>query len=182
MKDLFIDFNVDKFKSKKPPANGSLGTYKEINELAKIPSNKRFVRDKDDIVKTFDKVAAENNIPSQKKLVQELINQSSKPILELKRHFNRPRPKVVAEEINVKLNDVELNSMKTPSYPSGHSAQGIMIGRILADKYPDAAGDFLKAGKDISYSRNVAKAHYKSDSKFGEELGIAMYNHIKDKV
>tara|TARA_R100001015_G_C4596422_1_gene151613 strand:+ start:409 stop:957 length:549 start_codon:yes stop_codon:yes gene_type:complete len=182
MKDLFKDFNIDKFKGKKPPENGSLGTYKEINDLAKIPSNKRFVRDKDDIVSTFEKVATENKLPSQKKLVQDLINQSSKPILELKRYFNRPRPKVIAEEINVKLNDVELKTMKTPSYPSGHSAQGIMIGKILADKYPEAAGDFLKAGKDISYSRNVAKAHYKSDSKFGEELGLAMYNHIKTKV
>ena len=72
--------------------------------------------------------------------------------------------------------------MKTPSYPSGHSAQGIMIAKVLADKHPKAAKDFLQAGKDISYSRNVAKAHYKSDSKFGEEIGNAMYNHVKDKV
>tara|TARA_Y100000768_G_C23642666_1_gene524818 strand:- start:41 stop:589 length:549 start_codon:yes stop_codon:yes gene_type:complete len=182
MKNLFKDFNINKFKSKKPPGNKSLGTYKEINDLAKIPSNKRFVENKDDIKKTFNEVSKANKLPLHSELIQNLIDESSGPILELKKHFNRPRPKVIAKEINVKLKDLELNSMKTPSYPSGHSAQGVMIARVLADKHPSAAGDFLKAGKDISYSRNVAKAHYKSDSKFGEELGIAMYNHIKDKV
>ena len=36
-----------------------------------------------------------------------------------------------------------------------------------------AGRKFRKAGKDISYSRNVARAHYKSDSKFGEEISPA---------
>ena len=182
MKDLFKDFDTSKFKRKKPPGNKSLGTYKEIKDIAKIPMNKKFVDDKDDIEGTFRSVAKKNNVPHEKKLVQELINQSTKPILELKRFYKRPRPKAIAEEINIDLKDYELKSMKTPSYPSGHSAQGVMIAKVLADKHPKAAKDFLQAGKDISYSRNVAKAHYKSDSKFGEEIGNAMYNHVKDKV
>ena len=182
MKELFKDFDTSKFKRKKPPGNKSLGTYKEIKEIAKIPMDKKFVDDKDDIAGTFNSVAKKNNITHDKKLVNELISQSSKPILELKKYYNRPRPKKIAEEINVDLKPYELNSMKTPSYPSGHSAQGVMIGKLLAGKYPKAAKDFLKAGKDISYSRNVAKAHYKSDSKFGEEIGNAMYKHIKDKI
>ena len=40
----------------------------------------------------------------------------------------------------------------------------------------------MKEAKDISYSRNVAKAHYKSDSKFGDQLGVAMYEYVKDKI
>ena len=39
-----------------------------------------------------------------------------------------------------------------------------------------------KAARDISYSRNVARAHYKSDSKMGEKLGKEMYKHIKNKI
>ena len=72
--------------------------------------------------------------------------------------------------------------MKTPSYPSGHSTQGILIGKVLADKFPKAAKQFIKAGKNISDSRRIAKAHYKSDSMMGEKLGEAMYQHIKGKV
>ena len=72
-----------------------------------------------------------------------------------------------------------IRDRKTPSYPSGHSAQGVLVGEALADMYPKAAKKFRKAGKDISKSRNVARAHYKSDSKFGEDLGKTMFKHYK---
>ena len=72
-------------------------------------------------------------------------------------------------------------SMKTPSYPSGHSAQAYLIGMALSDKYPSKRKKLMKTAKDISYSRNVARAHYKSDSKFGEELGKDMFDFMKNK-
>ena len=182
MKGLFKDFNISKFKNKKPPGNKSLGTYKEIKELSNIKSDRKFVEDKDDVFATFKSVAEKNNIDYPSKLVKTLINESGKPIMELKNFYKRSRPRVVAEEVGVKLNDIELKTMKTPSYPSGHSAQGFLVGKVLADKYPEASKDFMKEAKDISYSRNVAKAHYKSDSRFGEQLGTSMYEYVKDKV
>ena len=182
MKGLFKDFNIGKFKNKKPPNNKSLGTFKEIKDLKKIKSDKKFVEDKDNVFDAFKSVAEKNKIDYPSKLVRKLIDDSSDVIMELKKYYKRPRPKVVAEEFGLKLNDIELKTMKTPSYPSGHSAQGFLVGKVLADKYPEASKDFIKEAKDISYSRNVAKAHYKSDSKFGEQLGTSMYEHVKDKV
>ena len=182
MKDLFKDFNISKFKKKKPPGNKSLGTFKEIKELKNIKSDRKFVEDKDDIFTAFKSVAEKNKIKYPSKLVKDLLKESYKVVLDLKNFYKRSRPKVVAEELGVELNDIELKTMKTPSYPSGHSAQGFLIGKVLADKYPEASKDFMKEAKDISYSRNVAKAHYKSDSRFGEQLGTSMYEHIKDKI
>ena len=75
-----------------------------------------------------------------------------------------------------------MKSMKTPSYPSGHSTQGILIGRVLSDMYPDHQYNLMSLGRDISDSRNIAHAHYKSDSEFGKKLGKKMYNHIKNKI
>jgi len=40
----------------------------------------------------------------------------------------------------------------------------------------------MNTAKNISYSRRVARAHYKSDSKMGEQLGNSMYKHIKNKT
>ena len=77
------------------------------------------------------------------------------------------------------MEDYEMESMKTPSYPSGHSAQGVLIGLVLSSMYPKGSADFKKAARDISYSRNVARCHYRSDSKFGEYLGKEMFNYIK---
>ena len=72
--------------------------------------------------------------------------------------------------------------MKTPSYPSGHSAQGYLIAEILKDKHPTKSAELDKKARDISDSRNIARAHYKSDSDFGKKIGLDMANHLKGNV
>ena len=180
MANIFKNFNTKPFMKRKPPSNNSFDTDQELKQLSKIPMNKRFVTEKDDVEATFKKAAKSAGVEYPSALVKKLMDDSTGPILKLKKHFNRPRPSALAKKKNMRLESVELKSMKTPSYPSGHSAQGVLIGEALADMYPKAATKFRKAGKDISYSRNVARAHYKSDSKFGEDLGKEMYKHYKD--
>ena len=176
---MFKDFDIQKYLDKKPPSDGSFTTTQEIKELNKIPINERFVKEKDDVKASFQKAAKKKDITIDGSDIDKILDESSKVILKIKKHHNRPRPKVLAKKNNIKFDDKELDSMKTPSYPSGHSAQGILIAKLLGDKYPNLAKDFMKVGKDISYSRNVAHAHYKSDSKLGEQLGKDMYEHIK---
>ena len=180
---MFKDFNIDKFKKMKPPSDNSFDTMQEVKEIKKIPLNESKVKKFDNIEKTFKSIADENNLKDYpKKLVKDLIEKSAPIILKLKKYFNRPRPKVIAKKMGIKMKDFEMNSMKTPSYPSGHSAQGVLIGMVLSKLYPAHASKFKKAGENISDSRNIAKAHYMSDSKMGKQLGKEMYNHIKNKI
>ena len=180
---MFKDFNISNFKKMKPPGDNTFDTSQEVKALNKIPLNKKFVKDNDNIESAFAKTAKENNVENyDKKIPAKLIKESAPIILELKKHFNRPRPKVLAKKMNIKMKDIEMDSMKTPSYPSGHSVQGILIAKVLGDKYPKAKSAFAKTGENISYSRRVAHAHYKSDSKMGEQLGNSMYKHIKNKI
>ena len=180
---MFKNFNTSSFKKQKPPSDSSFDTAQEIKALKKIPLKKEFVKKFDNIEAAFKKTAEEQDIKDyDKKIAAKLIKESAPIILELKKHFNRPRPKVLAKKMNIKLDDYEMESMKTPSYPSGHSVQGMLIAKVLSDKYPKAKSAFSKTGKNISYSRRVAHAHYKSDSKMGENLGNSMYNHIKNKT
>jgi len=176
---MFKNFNIQKYLNKKPPSNGSFTTTQEIKELNRIPINERFVKEKDDVKGSFLKLAKKKNLDISSEAIDKIIDESAKIILKIKKHHNRPRPKALAKKNNIKFDDKELDSMKTPSYPSGHSAQGVLIAKLLADKFPKHAKDFMKLGKDISYSRNVAHAHYKSDSKFGEQLGKDMFDHLK---
>ena len=104
--------------------------------------------------------------------------ESAPVILELKKHHNRKRP----YELDKNLKAIVLKSMQTPSYPSGHSVQGVLIAKVLSDKHPKAKSAFVKTGENISYSRRVARAHYKSDSKLGEDIGNSMYKRIKNKI
>lgn len=180
---MFKDFNISSFKKMKPPSDNTFDTSQEIKALAKIPLKKDFVKKFDNIEAAFAKTAKDNNVEDyDKKIPAKLIKASAPIILELKKHFNRPRPKVLAKKMNIKMDDYEMDSMKTPSYPSGHSVQGILIAKVLGDKYPKAKSAFVKTGENISYSRQVARAHYKSDSKMGEKLGKSMFNFIKDKI
>tara|TARA_E500000305_G_scaffold105500_1_gene103010 strand:- start:56 stop:610 length:555 start_codon:yes stop_codon:yes gene_type:complete len=180
---MFKDFNIDKFKKMKPPSDSSFDTMREVKDINKIPLDKDKIKKFDNIEKTFKSIADNNDIIDYPiKLIKDLINKSAPIILKLKNYFDRPRPKVVAKKMGIKMKDFEMNSMKTPSYPSGHSAQGILIGMVLSKIYPEHASKFTKAGENISDSRNIAKTHYKSDSKMGKQLGAAMYNHIKSKI
>ena len=180
---MFKDFNTAPLKKMKPRSDNSFDTRMEIKELTKIPLNKKFVKENDDIEAAFKKTAERNNIKDyDNKIASNLIKESAPVILKLKDYFNRPRPKVLAKKMNIKMKDIEMDSMKTPSYPSGHSVQGTLIAKVLGDKYPKAKKAFEKTGDDISYSRRVARAHYKSDSKMGEKMGDMMYEHVKNKI
>ena len=174
---MFKDFDVSSFKKKKPPVDSGYTTHTEINELKKIPLKKAFVKKYDNIEAAFKKTAKEQGVKDyDKKIAAKLIKESAPVILELKKHHNRKRP----YELDKKLSAFVMKSMKTPSYPSGHSVQGVLIGNALKMKYGKSA--FMQTAKNISYSRRVARAHYKSDSKMGEELGNSMYKHIKNSI
>ena len=180
---MFKDFDISSFKKMKPPGDNTFDTMQEIKALKKIPIDKEFVKKFDDQEKAFKETAERKGIKDyDSSVAKKLIEKSAPVILKLKKHFNRPRPKVLAKKMNIKMKDVEMASMKTPSYPSGHSTQGILIGLALSDKYPKAKSAFMKTANNISDSRNIAHAHYKSDSDMGKKLGKSMYNHIKNKI
>lgn len=174
--EMLKDFDIKKYLNKKPPSDNSNTTKQEILELTKIPIKEKLVKEMDDGEKCMERIVGKDP------LIGKLINESRPAIDKIKKHFNRPRPKVLAKKMGVKMKDIELKTMKTPSYPSGHSVQAYLMALTLSDKYPKYRNKLMKTAKDISYSRRVAHAHYKSDSLFGEKIGKDMYKHIKNKV
>ena len=175
---MFKDFDISSFKKMKPPSDNSFDTDQEIKALKKIPLRKDFVKKYDDIEAAFKKTAEEQGIKDyDKHIAAKLIKESAPVILELKKYHDRKRP----YELDKNLKAVKMKSMNTPSYPSGHSAQGILIALKLKDKYGKGKA-FMQTAKNISDSRNVAHAHYKSDSDNGTKLGKQLHKHIKNKV
>jgi len=172
---MFKDFNISSFKKMKPPSDNSFDTDQEIKVLKKIPLRKKFVKKYDNIEAAFKKTAEEQGIKYyDKNIAAKLIKESAPVILKLKKYHNRPRP----YELDKNLSSVKMDSMNTPSYPSGHSAQGMLIASVLKDKYGKGSA-FMQTAKNISDSRNIAHAHYKSDSVNGTKLGKQLYKHIK---
>jgi hypothetical protein len=179
---LFKDFNYSKYKVKNPPKNTSMTVYNELQFLKDLPEDDSYVEEHDDIEKVFEQVCKENNVEYPKELVINLLKSVAGIIFDLKYHYNRPRPFQLASHYNMKLGENILKSMHSPSYPSGHSLQGILVGKVLQTRLPINTDAFLEAGKRISYSRNIGRVHYPSDSRLGEDIGNAMFNHIKHKI
>ena len=172
---MFKDFDISSFKKMKPPSDNSFDTAQEIKALKKIPLQKEFVKKYDDIEAAFKKTAKEQDIKNyDKNIAAKLIKESAPVILELKKYHDRKRP----YELDKNLKAVKMKSMNTPSYPSGHSAQAILIASALKDKYGKEKA-FMQTAKNISDSRGIAHAHYKSDSVNGIKLGKQLYKHIK---
>lgn len=162
-----------------PPENSSATTLDEVRYLQSIRVNKEFVKKHDNIKKVFKDTLAELELPYIKEELKSLLNESGKFVVELKYKYNRPRPWQIAEFYGVKLKGVDMESMKTPSYPSGHAIQGYLAGMYYANKYPEYSKVFKQLGEDIAHSRIVAKAHYPSDKTFGKKVAEYLYTLLK---
>ena len=162
-----------------PPENSSATTLDEIKHLANIKQNKKFVEMHDDIKEVFKNTLAELELPYIEEELESLLKQSAKFVMELKYKYNRPRPHQIAEFYGINLNGVELDTMRTPSYPSGHAIQGYLLGMYFGDKYPQSRKVFTQLGEDIAQSRIVAKAHYPSDKSFGKVVAEYLYSIVK---
>ena len=119
-----------------------------------------------------------HSVTSNKEEAKGLLKQSAKYIMELKYKYQRPRPYQVAEFYDMDLNGKELDSMKTPSYPSGHAVQGYLMGMFYSDRHPEYKEEFMELAEKIAESRIIAKAHYPSDKQFGIELAEKLFDNL----
>ena len=158
-----------------PPENSSATALDEIKYIKYLEIDKDFVKEHDNIKKVFKKTLAELELPYIQEEMDNLVKESGKFIIELKYKYNRPRPFQLAEFYGIELNGIDLDSMHTPSYPSGHAVQGYLISRYYSDKYPEYAKEFKTLGENIAQSRVIAKAHYPSDKNFGKIVAEYLY-------
>ena len=101
---MFKNFDIKKYLKQKPRSNNSFDTLQEVKDLTKIPINKKFIKDNDNIEAAFKKVAKENGVKDYDETIASNIIEKSAPIiLKLKKHFDRPRPKVIAKKNNIKM-------------------------------------------------------------------------------
>tara|TARA_X000001036_G_C20426688_1_gene703421 strand:+ start:105 stop:716 length:612 start_codon:yes stop_codon:yes gene_type:complete len=159
-----------------PPSNDSSTTLDEIKYLSSIKPNKDKVLKFDKVKETFKPYAEELGIYDY---IKKIEHESVKFIMKLKYEYNRPRPYQVAEFYNINLNGTETDSMKTPSFPSGHAIQGYLIADILSKHNPSNTEMYQKIGEDIAHSRIIGKAHYPSDKKYGKKVAKALFKGLK---
>lgn len=179
---ILCGFDYNQYKMIPPHRNESMKTMTELIRLSQIKSDDEFTLKMDKVKESFKELCEELDLDFPKKEVKELKDSVSGVVLDLKYHFNRPRPYKLAPLYNIELdtNEIKDTTFDSPSYPSGHATQGILIGNYLSHKYPLYRGKFLKVGRDIAKSRVIAKVHYPSDVSMGEMIGNDIFIYLKE--
>jgi len=160
------------------PDNDSKITLDELNYLSNLKPNVDEVKDGDKVKKNFISLIKKNNVPISVEYVEKVLKQSTKFIMEMKYHYNRPRPYQIAEVYGIDLNGTELDSMKTPSYPSGHAIQGYLVAKLLSKVDSKNSKEYIDMGEKIANSRIIGKAHYPSDKKFGKDVANILFEGL----
>jgi hypothetical protein len=110
-------------------------------------------------------------------LCKDIIKDINPLLLKLKYHFQRPRPKQVAQYYKLKLFPYQSFSADTPSYPSGHTLEAYVVLNVIANKFPSEYQFCKEMINDIAYSRIYLGLHFATDNDFAKFVGQEILKH-----
>ena len=73
-------------------------------------------------------------------------------------------------------------SIDTPSYPSGHSTQSLVVAEILGNIYPNHLDNFREIAESIGINRVKAGWHFPMDHTAGKKLALEIVETLPDNV
>lgn len=132
----------------------------------------------DDFLWAFKDLVKSNGHKWSKDYFEGLLEVAADRTIRLKYRFNRPRPYQLAPYHNVDMTIFGSDTAKTPSFPSGHTAQSRLVARIIGDVYPELKEDAMELADEISKSRRVGGHHFKSDVDYGEKIGDWLHANL----
>jgi hypothetical protein len=109
---------------------------------------------------------------------EDLKSQLSGFILNIKFRFNRPRPVQIAEMMNIEFPALDTNTVGSPSYPSGHTIQAMVMANALGSLYPNLRDKFRNLAERIGMSRVQAGVHFPSDVDAGIKIADAIEPYV----
>ena len=170
---FFTDDVVDQITLPNPPTDD----VSEILKLKKMmrartPEDVQSVKDHDEVsFYAIKKYCDENGLKFHDGEFKDITQQCRPAIAYFKNKFDRRRPKEVDNTIKT-LNSKTTN---TRSYPSGHSAQSMLVAKYVIGKFPKHEKGLLEAAKECGIGRVLAGFHYLSDHVAGKLLGEKLY-------
>lgn len=120
----------------------------------------------------FQNLLKEKNIDVDIQFLKNITYYLDPLTFNLKYHFNYPRPYQSAYALSIPMYPSKSTDACSPSYPSGHSIDSMVIGSILSNLYPAYKKEIMNLAYRISESRYIAGIHFSFDKKFGEDIGF----------
>jgi len=111
--------------------------------------------------------------------IEYIEKQCSPVIRHYKNYFNRPRPYQVAAYYNKELRRFKTETASTPSYPSGHTVQPLVVALHYAKKYPEHKNQLVAQAQKCGYGRVIAGLHYPADYNSGVILANKLMEYME---
>lgn len=168
------------------PKNDSELVKDELNEIVDClatmaqPENQSFLKryqsyDRN-LIQALTGIFKEKNIDVEE-LCTDIVEDIQGLIYKLKYYYQRPRPKQIAQYYKLKLFPYKSFSAHSPSFPSGHCLQAVVLLNVIGNKNPTEYPFCKELIEDISYSRVYLGHHFSSDSEGAKELGKEILKH-----
>ena len=179
-----FSIRADEIDIPAPPANSSPATMKDLLEVKSAVEKAEFEDynkyDKE-FTDDFHAITKEADAGISLEKIQSLSREVGRIAHYFKFKFNRPRPHQLADVLGVEIKHQATVSGTTPSYPSGHAAQGRFLALYLSSRLPKYKDEFMNLADRVSFSRVQGGVHYPSDSVTGNKLAdILIENHNED--
>ena len=79
---------------------------------------------------------------------------------------------------NKELRRFKTGTANTPSYPSGHTVQPLVVALHYSKKYPEHKQQLLEGAKICGYGRVLAGLHYPTDYEAGVKLAEELMEYM----
>jgi len=180
--DLFPELTKDAF-----PKNDSAATKEELNEIVRSlkdldetsPTLLRRYLNYDKALWAYINKMLEVEGIQENDLIQQILVDINPLILKLKYYFQRPRPYQLGNYYKLSLFPMKSTSALTPSYPSGHTIQSIVVLTIIGNKHPNIYQYCSRLWEDVAQSRVTIGVHYPSDNDFSYHVAQEILKHPK---
>ena len=168
------------------PKNDSELVKDELNEIVDClatmsqPENesylKRYKAYDRSLIQTLIGIFKQRDIDVEE-LCMEILKDIQDFVYKIKYYHQRPRPRQIAQYYKLKLFPYKSFSAHTPSFPSGHTVEAIVILNVIGNKNPTEYPFCKELIEDIAYSRVYLGHHFPSDNDGARELGKAILKH-----
>jgi hypothetical protein len=170
-----------------PPEPGSpeeaMDLYGVINQYHDRVVPEELQNDCDeDIVGLFERVLLSKGITINTSYYDKVVTSIKPTIKELKQYYGRERPTVTAAEHGIEFLSDDLDTIDSPSYPSGHTIQAHVVAGLLSDLHPELNEEITATADIISASRIDRGVHFPTDIVYGKLIAEILTEEILNSL
>ena len=187
----------DKYVVAEPPAPNS---SEVLDDLEQVQMDFRYLSDRGKdrleevvnkadttLLRPFMEYARDHGIRVDlyESLLEDILEDVNTIVMDKKYKINYPRPWQYEMDDPYFIYDV-VNAIRpsidTPSYPSGHSTQALVVAEILGNIYPNHLENFREIADDIGINRVKAGWHFPMDHTAGKKLALEIVDTLPDSM